>query len=96
MYGMTSRTMARVELRAPAGRKEKWARAASRAGVSLSDWVRRGLDELADAQLIAADDEPSPPSRRAVSAAMRAHRALAGRGGDALRSRLKAAKGSAW
>jgi uncharacterized protein (DUF1778 family) len=96
MYAMTSRTMARVALRAPAVRKEKWERAANRAGVSLSDWMRRGLDELAEAQLITADDEPLPPSPRAVSAAVKAHRALAGHRGDALRARVKAAKGSAW
>ena len=48
-YGMEARALERVELRAPAGRKAKWNRAAERAGVSLSDWARRRLDELADA-----------------------------------------------
>jgi hypothetical protein len=91
MSGMAIRSDERVELRAPAGRKAKWARAAERAGVSLSDWARRRLDELADAELGA--DEPPAPSRAAIAEALGAVGGLAGSG---LRARVRAAREDPW
>lgn len=91
MYGMTARAEERVELRAPAGRKAKWLRAADRAGVSLSDWARRRLDEVADAELGA--DEPAPPAAEDIADALKVRGTLKGSG---LRARVLAARRTPW
>jgi hypothetical protein len=91
MYGMETRAQERMELRAPAGRKAKWIRAAERAGVSLSDWARRRLDEVAEAEL--GSDEPAPPSADEIADALKVEGALRGSG---LRARVRAARKTAW
>ncbi len=88
------RAPARIELRAPAGRKAKWQRAAERAGISLSDWARRCLDEVADQEL--AEDEPAAPSAEDVEAALRAIGSLKGREGAELRERVHKARETPW
>ncbi len=88
---MRARAEERVELRAPAGRKAKWVRAAERAGVSLSDWARRRLDALADEEL--GIDEPPAPSAEDVREALAAAGSLEGSG---LRARVHAARGTPW
>jgi hypothetical protein len=92
MYGMGTRAEERVELRAPAGRKAKWLRAAERAGVSLSDWARRHLDQVADEEL-GSDDEPPAPSAEDIREALAAAGALKARG---LRARIHAARETPW
>jgi len=69
MYGMGAKSEERVELRVPAARKAKWARAAERAGVSLSDWARRRLDQHADEEL--GVEEPPAPSEEDIAAALK-------------------------
>jgi hypothetical protein len=91
MYGMSARAEERVELRAPAGRKAKWIRAAERAGVSLSDWARRRLDELADAEI--GSDDPPPPSAKEITDALKVEGTLKGSG---LRARVRAARKRPW
>jgi hypothetical protein len=91
MYGMRARAEERVELRAPAGRKAKWLRAAERAGVSLSDWARRRLDRIADEEL--GTDEPPAPSAEDIQEALAAAGSLKGSG---LRARVRAARGTPW
>lgn len=91
MYGMSARAEERVELRAPAGRKAKWQRAAERSGVSLSDWARRRLDVLADEEL--GVDEPPKPSADDIREALGAAGALKGAG---LRARVHAARKTPW
>jgi hypothetical protein len=91
MYGMGSRATERVELRAPAGRKARWIRAAERAGVTLSDWARRRLDEVADAEL--GGDEPAPPSAEEIADALEVEGTLEGSG---LRARVRAARRKPW
>ena len=91
MYGMETRSQDRVELRAPAGRKAKWVRAAQRAGVSLSDWARRRLDEVADAEI--GSDEPAPPSVAEIADALDVEGALKGSG---LGARVRAARKTPW
>ena len=91
MYGMEARALERVELRAPAGRKAKWIRAAERAGVSLSDWARRRLDEVADAEI--GSDEPAPPSAGEIAGALEVEGALKGSG---LGARVRAARKTPW
>jgi len=93
-YDMGARAEERVELRVPAGRKAKWRRAAERAGVSLSDWARRRLDESADQEL--AEDEPVVPSAEDVEAALRAIGSLKGREGAELRERVHQARETPW
>jgi hypothetical protein len=88
---MAVRAEERVEIRAPAGRKAKWVRAAERAGVSLSDWARRRLDERADEEL--ADDEPSVPSPEAIREALKVAGTFKGTG---LRERVHAARQTPW
>ena len=83
--------MERVELRAPAARKAKWIRAAQRAGVSLSDWARRRLDEVADAEI--GSDEPAPPSAEDIAEALEVEGALKDSG---LRARVRAARKTPW
>ncbi len=90
MYGMGPRAEKRVELRAPAGRKAKWQRAAARAGVSLSDWARRRLDEVADAELDM--DEPLPPSEEDVREALAAEGCLGPERAERLRAAVRAAR----
>jgi hypothetical protein len=92
MYGMTIRAEERVELRAPTGRKRMWLRAAERAGVSLSDWARRHLDEVADLEL-GKDDEPPAPSVEDIREALSAGGRLRGKG---LRARVHAARETPW
>ena len=91
MYGMRARAEERVELRAPAGRKAKWLRAAERAGVSLSDWARRRLDRIADEEL--GTDEPPAPTAEDVREALAAGGSLKGSG---LRARVHATRGTPW
>jgi len=91
MYGMRARAEERVELRAPAGRKAKWQRAAERAGVSLSDWARRCLDEIADEEL--GTDEPPAPSAEDIADALSVAGALKGTG---FRERVLAARKMPW
>jgi hypothetical protein len=91
MYGMRAKAEERVELRAPAGRKAKWVRAAARAGVSLSDWARRRLDELADEEL--GIEEPPAPSAEDVAEALAVAGALKGSG---LRERVHAERETPW
>lgn len=92
MYGMGTRAEERVELRAPAGRKAKWLRAAERAGVSLSDWARRHLDEVADEEL-GSGDEPPAPSAEDIREALAVAGGLKSRG---LRDRIHAARETPW
>jgi hypothetical protein len=92
MYGMGTRAEERVELRAPAGRKRKWLRAADRAGVSLSSWARRHLDQVADEEL-GGDGEPAPPSAEDIREALSVAGTLKARG---LRSRVHAARETPW
>lgn len=94
MYGMNARAEERVELRAPAGRKAKWVRAAARAGVSLSDWARRRLDEVADAELGA--DEPPAPSAEDVREALAAEGCLGPARAARLRAAVHAARRTPW
>jgi hypothetical protein len=91
MYGMRAKADERVELRAPAGRKAKWMRAAERSGVSLSDWARRHLDEIADEQL--GIDDPPAPSAEDIAEALKAAASLKGTG---LRGRVHAARETPW
>jgi len=91
MYGMGTRAEERVELRAPAGRKAKWLRAAERAGVSLSDWARRRLDEVADQEL--GTDEPPAPSAEDIRDALAVAGTLKASG---LRARIRAARETPW
>jgi hypothetical protein len=91
MYGMSARAEERVELRAPAGRKAKWLRAAERAGVSFSDWARRRLDALADEEL--GIDEPPTPTAEDIREALGAAGSLKGSG---LRARVHAARETPW
>jgi hypothetical protein len=91
MYGVTAKAEERVELRAPAGRKAKWVRAAERAGVSLSDWARRRLDALADEEL--GSDEPPTPSAQDIAEALGAAGSFKGSG---LRARVHAARDRPW
>jgi hypothetical protein len=91
MYGMSARADERVELRAPAGRKAKWLRAAERAGVSLSDWARRHLDVVADEEL--GSDEPPAPSPEDIGGALAAAGALKAKG---LRARIHAERKAPW
>ena len=91
MYGMGARAGERVELRAPAGRKAKWLRAAERAGVSLSDWARRCLDKVADEEL--GTDEPPAPSADDIREALATAGTLRASG---LRARIHAARESPW
>jgi len=88
---MGARAEERVELRAPAGRKAKWLRAAERAGLSLSDWARRHLDEVANEEL--GSDEPSVPSPEDIGGALAAAGALKTKG---LRARIHAARKIPW
>jgi hypothetical protein len=92
MYGVGTRAEERVELRAPAGRKQKWLRAADRAGVSLSSWARRHLDQVADEEL-GSDDEPAPPSAKDIREALAVAGALKARG---LRRRIRVARETPW
>jgi len=92
MYGIGTGAEERVELRAPAGRKRKWLRAAERAGVSLSSWARRHLDQVADEQL-GSDDEPAPPAAEDIREALGVAGALKARG---LRGRVHAARETPW
>ena len=94
MYGMRTKATERVELRASPGRKAKWTRAAERSGVSLSDWARRRLDELADEEL--REDEESPPSKADIEIALTAFGALGKDEGERLRARIHAARKTPW
>ena len=93
MYGMTTKSTERVEFRAPPGRKAKWTRAAERSGVSLSDWARRRLDDLADEELRDDDGTPTPEEIR-VSLAARG--AMGGARAERLRARIHAARKTPW
>ncbi len=94
MYGMSTRADERVEVRTPAGRKAKWLRAAQRAGLSLSDWARRRLDESADVEL-AAEESPTP-SREDIEAALSAYGAMGKERAERLRDRVHAARRTPW
>jgi hypothetical protein len=88
---MRTKSEERVELRAPGGRKAKWTRAAERAGVSLSDWARRRLDEVADEEL--GIEEPPAPSAKDIADALGVAGALKGSG---LRARVHAERETPW
>jgi hypothetical protein len=90
MYDMAIRSDERVELRTPAGRKARWQKAAERAGISLSDWARRRLDDVAERELHL--DEPPAPSSEDVKAALKARGALKGHMGAVLRKRVHEAR----
>jgi hypothetical protein len=81
----------RFEVRASAKRKARYLTAAGRRGLSLSEWVRRQLDEAADVDLAA--EIPAEPTERDVAQALRARGAL--RGSD-LRARLAALRETEW
>jgi hypothetical protein len=91
MYGMRAKAEERVELRTPSGRKAKWMRAAERAGVSLSDWARRRLDQVADEEL--GSDEPPAPSTEDMADALEVVGAFKGSG---LRKRVRANRVTPW
>lgn len=86
---------ARLELRVPPQRRARYETAAERRGLTLSDWVRRRLDEAADVEL-AAEVEPPPPADEDVATALAALEELASRNGDRLRARIRAAKEEPW
>lgn len=94
MYGMSTKATDRVELRAPPGRTERWRRAAQRAGVSLSDWARRRLDDVADEEL--GSDEEAPPSEAEIAVALSAYGTLGKERGERLRARVQAARRTPW
>jgi hypothetical protein len=91
MYGMAKSSEQRVELRAPAGRKAKWMRAAENAGVSLSDWARRRLDDCADEEL--EEFEPPAPSKEDIADALKVFGSF--KGSD-LRRQVHAARKTPW
>jgi len=95
MYGMRTRSTDRVELRAPPGRADKWRRAAQLAGVSLSDWARRRLDDLADAELATQDDD-RPPTAEDIRVALEARGAMGKVRAERLRARIHAARRTPW
>lgn len=80
---------AKVEVRIPASLRDKFRLAAERRGASLSDWVRRRLDEAAEEEL-GRGDEPPPPSGEDIREALKARGALRGTG---LRERVKGTRG---
>lgn len=88
---MGSKAEERVELRLPAGRRAKWLRAAERAGVSLSDWARRRLDQHADEEL--GVEEPPVPSEEDIALALKTVGSL--RGTD-LRKRVREGRKAPW
>jgi hypothetical protein len=94
MYSMSVKAEERVELRAPVGRKKKWVRAATHAGISLSDWARRGLDELADEEL--GTDEPPAPSAEDIEESLKMLGCFKGAVGVAIRARIHAARETPW
>jgi hypothetical protein len=69
----------------------QWLRAAERAGVSLSDWARRRLDQHADEEL--GVEEPPAPSTEDIAMALETVRAL--RGTD-LRKRVREGRKAPW
>jgi len=81
----------RVELRVPSGRKAKWMRAAERAGVSLSDWARRRLDQHADEEL--GVEEPPAPSKEDIAAALES---VGGLRRTDLHARVRAGRKAPW
>lgn len=87
MYGMGAKSEERVELRVPGARKAKWSRAAERAGVSLSDWARRRLDQHADEEL--GVEEPPAPSEEDIAAALKS---VGGLRSTDLRARVRRAR----
>jgi hypothetical protein len=91
MYGMRAKAEERVELRTPTGHKARWIRAAERAGVSLSDWARRRLDQVADEEL--GSDEPPAPSVEDIADALEVAGTFKGSG---LRSRVRANRVTPW
>ena len=91
LFSMGTSADERVELRTPAGRKRKWARAADRAGLSLSSWARRHLDQVADEQL--GVDGLAAPSAEDIRVALEAKGALKARG---IRSRVHAVREILW
>jgi hypothetical protein len=94
MYGMGTKATGRVEIRVPTGRKTKWTRAAERAGLSLSDWARRRLDELADEEL--AHDDAAPPSPEEIRIALSTYGALEKARAEQLRARILEARKTPW
>jgi len=91
MYGMRTRAEERVELRVPPARKAKWLRAAERAGVSLSDWARRRLDQHADEEL--GVEEPPAPSEEDIAAALRV---VGGLRNTELRAKVREGRKTPW
>ena len=91
MYGMRTKSEERVELRVPSARKAKWLRAAERAGVSLSDWARRRLDQHADEEL--GVEEPPAPSAEDIAAALKI---VGGLRNTDLRARVREGRKTPW
>jgi hypothetical protein len=79
----------RIEVKATRHGKGRYARAAERRGMSLSDWARRRLDEAA-AEELGTDDEPAVPSAEDIAEALKAKGMLRGRG---FRARVRKARG---
>jgi uncharacterized protein (DUF1778 family) len=91
---MANKATGRMELRVPPGRKATWTRAAARAGLTLSDWARRRLDELAEEEL--AHDDAAPPSPEDLRIALSAYGALGREGAAQLRARVLEARRTPW
>jgi hypothetical protein len=84
-YTVMGKLVERMELKTTPRGKARYLAAAERRGLSLSDWARRGLDELADEEL-GADDEPRAPTAEDIAASLKARGALKGTGfGDRVR-----------
>lgn len=91
---MANKATGRMELRVPPGRKARWSRAAERAGLSLSDWARRRLDDLAEEELTV--DDATPPSPEDIRAALAARGALGKERAERLRARVLEARKTPW
>lgn len=80
---------ARLELRLPGRRRVRYAAAAERRGLTLSEWARRQLDEAAEAELAA----EGSPTAEDVAAALAAAGSLRDSG---LRDRVLKARKAPW
>lgn len=88
-YTVMGKLVVRMELKTTLRGKARYQAAAERRGLSLSDWVRRGLDALADEDL-GQDDEPPEPTAEDIAATRRSHGVF--RGTD-FRERVLKARG---
>ena len=80
-----------MEIRVPSGRKARWLRAAERSGISLSDWARRRLDEIAEEEI--GNEEPPVPSDEDIKDALSVFGSLQGTG---FRERVLALRKTPW